>query len=97
MSEYIFAKEYWVGDSRDGMLVGGEGRHFFRMIPAGLIVEAYEVYENEEGVEVVTPLPEMKNVSWIDDFGFDDLRDLDRIEECEFARVKKRCTNPTQA
>jgi hypothetical protein len=86
---YIFAKEYWVGDSRDGVLVNGDGYHFFRMLPQGLIVEAYEVYENEEGEEVVTPLPEMQNVDWIKDLGFEDMEELDMIQEKDFVRVKK--------
>ncbi len=84
----IFTKEYWVGDSRDGVVVNGDGYHFFRMLPQGLIVEAYEVYETDEGDEVVTPLPEMQNVGWIQDLGFKDLEDLDAIEEGEFSRIK---------
>lgn len=85
----IFAREYWVGDSRDGVLVNGDGYHFFRMLPEGLILEAYEVYENEEGEEVVTPLPEMQNVGWIKDLGFGNLDELDMIAEQEFNRIKK--------
>ena len=84
----IFAREYWTGDSRDGVVVNGDGYHFFRMQPKGLILEAYEVYENDEGVEIVTPLPEMLNVNWIDDLGFEDLEVLDKIDEREFTRVK---------
>ncbi len=85
---YIFTKEYWIGDSRDGVIVNGDGYHFFRMLSRGTILEAYEVYETDDGDEVVTPLPEMHNVSWIDDFGFKNLDDLDLIEEREFSRVK---------
>src|SRR5512141_211415 len=85
----IFAKEYWVGDSRDGIVVNGDGYHFFRMLTDGLILEAYEVYENEEGEEVVTPLPEMHNVGWLKDLGFKDMEELDMIEEKDFLRVKK--------
>ena len=88
VESFIFAREYWTGDSRDGGLVNGDGYHFFKMLPKGLILEAFELYENEEGLEVVTPLPEMQNVSWIEDFGFGDLDDLDRIEEREFHRIK---------
>ncbi len=86
---FIFAREYWVGDSRDGSLVSGDGHHFFRMLARGLILEAYEVYENEDGSEVVTPLPEMTNVNWLEDLGFEDLSDLDMIDEREFKRVKE--------
>lgn len=84
----IFVKEYWIGDSRDGVIVNGDGYHFFRMLPHGMILEAYEVYENEEGEEVVTPLPEMQNVSWIADLGFGDLAELDPIDEKDFSRIK---------
>lgn len=88
--DFLFKREYWVGDSRDGVIVNGDGYHFFRMLPKGLIVEAYEMYENEEGDEVVTPLPEMQSVSWIDDLGFADLDDLDEIDEREFSRIKEQ-------
>lgn len=94
---YIFAKEYWVGDSRDGVLVNGDGYHFFRMLSKGLIVEAYEVYENEEGEEIVTPLPEMQNVDWIKDLGFENMDELDMIEEKDFMRIKKLSDSHLQA
>ena len=94
MNDFIFTREYWTGDSRDGSLVNGDGYHFFRMGAKGLIVEAYELYEGEDGEEVVTPLPEMHNVSWIDDLGFDDLEVLDRIEEGEFERIRQRLNLP---
>ena len=84
----IFAKEYWTGDSRDGALVNGDGYHFFRMQNRSLIVEAYEMYESDEGEEIVTPLPEMHNVNWLKDLGFEDLEALDQIEEWEFKRIK---------
>lgn len=86
--EYIFTREYWTGDSRDGSVVSGDGYHFFKMQPQGFIVEALEMYETEDGLEVVTPLPEMKNVGWIEDLGFDNLDDLDLIEEKEYERIK---------
>ena len=34
----IYAKEYWTGDSRDGVLINGEGYHFIKMKKSGLIV-----------------------------------------------------------
>lgn len=86
--DFIFKKEYWTGDSRDGALVDGDGYHFFKMLSHGLIVEAYEFYEHDDGTEVVTPLPEMQNVDWIKDLGFDDLDDLDSIPEKEFTYVR---------
>lgn len=87
--QFIFRREYWNGDSRDGIMVNGDGYHFFKMEPKGKIIEAYEIYEREDGEEIVTPLPEMHNVNWIDDLGFDDLNEvLDSVEEYEFLRVK---------
>lgn len=91
--DYIYTREYWTGDSRDGGLVNGDGYHFFRMGEKGLIVEAYEMYESDEGEEVVTPLPEMHNVSWIEDLGFEDLEALDQIKEIEFHRIKDLLDN----
>lgn len=93
-NNYIFAKEYWSGDSKDGSLINGDGYHFFMMEPKGKIIEAYEMYERDDGEEIVTPLPEMHNVSWIDDLGFEDLEVLDQIEEREFDRIKYLNANP---
>ena len=95
--EEIFAKEYWSGDSRDGVIVNGDGFHYFRMQPSGLILEAYEVYESEEGEEIVTPLPEMHHVNWIQDLGFEDLDALDLVEEGEFLEIKQATKNPLQS
>ena len=90
---FIYTKEYWTGDSRDGFLVNGDGYHFFRMMPLGKILEAYEIYESDEGDEVVTPLPEMQNIHWIEDLGFKNLDLLDQIDKNEFDRVKKKSDN----
>ncbi len=87
--EVIFAKEYWIGDSRDGNLVNGEGFHYYRMLKSGRILEAYEIYEREDGTEVVSPLPEMKGVDWIKDLGFEDLDILDIVPENEYERIKE--------
>ena len=84
----IYAKEYWTGDSRDGVLINGEGYHFFKMKKSGLIVEAFEVYESDDGDEVATPLSEMENINWIEDLGFDNLDILDLIDEQEYKRIK---------
>jgi len=85
---FLFAREYWTGDSRDGALVNGDGYHYYRMSPAGLIFEAYEVYESDDGKEIAAPLPEMHNVDWREDLGFEDLEALDVIQEDEFLRVR---------
>ncbi len=88
-TDVIFTREYWTGDSRDGAVVNGDGYHYYRMSAQGLIIEAYEFYETDDGVEVACPLPEMLNVSWKNDLGFDDLEALDMIEEHEFFRVRE--------
>ncbi len=86
--ELLFAKEYWTGDSRDGALINGDGYHYYRMTKAGKILEAYECYELEDGRECANPLPEMLNVHWIEDLGFEDFEALDMIKEIEFSRIK---------
>ena len=89
LKKVVFAKEYWTGDSRDGQLVNGDGYHYYELLPNGKILDAYEFYETDEGTEVVSPLPEMKNVNWIEDLGFSDLEVLDFISESEFTRIKE--------
>lgn len=86
--QMIFTKEYWTGDSRDGALINGDGYHYYCMSDQGFIVEAYEFYETDDGVEVVCPLPEMQNVDWFKDLGFADFDVLDRVEQSEFERIR---------
>ena len=86
--EILFVREYWTGDSRDGVLVNGDGYHFFRMTKPGKIVEAYEFYELDDGRECVTPCPDMISVHWIDDLGYEDFEILDVVHELEFIRIK---------
>jgi len=87
--DVVFAKEYWTGDSRDGRLVNGDGYHYYRITRQGKILDAYEYYEKEDGSFVVSPLPEMRNVHWIEDMGFEDLEVLDFIPEKEYLRIKE--------
>jgi len=89
VSDVVFAKEYWTGDSLDGRMVNGDGYHYYQITKDGKILDAYEYYEKDDGTYVVSPLPEMKNVHWIQDLGFDDLEVLDMIPETEFARIKE--------
>lgn len=83
-----FAREYWTGDSRDGRLINGDGYHYYRITETGIIKEAYEYYEHDDGTEVVSPLPEMQNVDWYNDLGFEDLDALDMVTESDFSRIK---------
>jgi hypothetical protein len=87
--DIMFAKEYWTGDSRDGRLVNGDGYHYYSITRDGRIIDAYEYYEKEDGSFVVSPLPEMRNVHWIEDMGFEDLEVLDFINETEYLRIKE--------
>lgn len=86
---YTYARESWFGDSRDGQLEDGSGYHFFKLADGKKIVEAYEFYESDEGEEVASPLPEMKNVDWFEDLGFDNLESLDIISEEEYEAIKE--------
>jgi hypothetical protein len=86
--ELVFAREYWTGASRDGVLEDGDGYHYYRMTKSGKIIEAYECYELDDGRECAAPLPEMLNVNWIKDLGFEDFEALDMIKEIEFSRIK---------
>ncbi len=90
----IYTKEYWTGDSRDGFLINGDGYHFFKMQSMGKILEAYEIYESDDGDEIVTPLPEMHNIDWIQDLGFENLELLDLIQREDFERVKDLANHP---
>ncbi len=87
-----FYKEYWSGNSRDGGLMEGDGYHFIRMAEDGQILEAIEYYETMEGEEVVTPMPELVNVNWYRDLGYDSIETLDVVKESEFNRLKKILT-----
>ena len=88
VEEVTYAREYWNGDSRDGVLVNGDGYHYYRMTKAGKILEAYEFYETDDGAEFASPLPEMLNINWLLDLGFEDFEALDAIKEFDFERVK---------
>ncbi len=91
-ADFKFAREYWTGDSRDGKCENSDGYHYYRMTPAGLIVEAYEVYEKDDGTQVVSPLPEMQNVDWIKDLGFEDFDALDAVTERDFLSIREQLT-----
>ncbi|MEY4631278.1 MAG: hypothetical protein RIQ81_1398 [Pseudomonadota bacterium] len=93
-SSFIYMREYWTGDSRDGCLVNGDGYHYYRMSGEGFIFEAYEYYETDDGREVAAPLPEMQNVDWVKDLGFEDMEALDKIDETEFLRVRTLTESP---
>lgn len=92
-SEFIYMREYWTGDSRDGNLINGDGYHYYRMSKEGKIFEAYEWYEQDDGSAVVSPLPEMKNVDWIEDLGFTDMEVLDQITRSKFEEIQKLARN----
>ena len=88
-TDYSYYREYWVGDSRDGSLVNGDGYHYYRMEKDGKIIEAYEYYEQDDGIGVVSPLPEMNGVNWLTDLGFEDMEILDPVKQSEFERIRE--------
>ncbi len=85
---YLYFRESWSGDSRDGDLVNGDGFHFFKMDIQGKILEAYEYYETDDGIEVVTKLPDMVGVGWVADLGFEDFEVLDKVTNREFVYIQ---------
>lgn len=90
--KFIYRREFWSGDSRDGKNQNGEGYHYFKMTEDGLIVEAIEIYDAEDGEEVVSNVPEMNKVHWIKDLGFKDFDTLDDLEKNEFERAREILT-----
>lgn len=91
--EFMYAKEYWTGDSRDGKMVDGDGYHYYKMSLEGTILEAFECYELDDGQVVISPVPEMKNVNWINDLGFEDFDVLEKISQNEFEDIKQMLKN----
>ncbi|MDD9951215.1 MAG: hypothetical protein OXT67_06570 [Zetaproteobacteria bacterium] len=85
----IYMREYWTGDSRDGLITNGDGYHYLRMQENGAILEALEFYERDDGEEIVTPLPDMSEVNWITDLGFEDFEALEKISQADFDRIKQ--------
>lgn len=65
-----YCREYWCGDSKDGLYVNGDGYHYFEMQRDGMILKAFEYYEAEDGEEHSTPLPELIGINWYSFFGF---------------------------
>ncbi len=83
-----YVKEYWQGHSRDGRLKDGDGFHFYAMTSEGTIKEAFEVYESPDGEAIASKLPEMLNLNWQKDLGYENDELLENIEEDEFSFVK---------
>lgn len=82
-------REYWSGDSRDGLYNNGDGYHYFEMQGDGAILKAYEYYETDDGEERVTALPELVGINWFEFFGFEDDELLEDVPEHEFAYVEQ--------
>lgn len=84
---FKYAKEYWTGDSRDGKSLNIDGYNYFQISQLGDIINAFEVYQRDDGQVIVTPLPEMKGVNWKEDLGYEDFSNLDIIEYDEFEHI----------
>ena len=88
--EIWYAREYWSGDSKDGIYTNGDGYHYFEMKGRGSILKAFEYYETDEGEEHVTVLNEFVGMNWFDTFGYQEDEDevLETIPEHEFNYVE---------
>jgi hypothetical protein len=87
-SEYIYCREGWFGNSRDGMVTNTEGLNYFEMNLSGDVLRAFEYYETDEGEEKVCEAPDLVGINWFAHFGFDDDEILDIIGIGEFLWVE---------
>ena len=90
----FYAREYWTGDSRDGQLVNGDGYHYFRLKKDGTILKRMNITKLKMELAFSSLLPEMKNVGWIKDLGFDDFEVLETIGDRDFNFIKEINKNP---
>ncbi len=82
-----YCREWWNGNSRDGLFTNGDGYHYYEMDHDGTINKAFEYYENDEAEEFATPLTEFIGVNWFEIFGSNDKELLENIYEHEFNKV----------
>ena len=86
--EIWYAREYWSGDSKDGIYSNGDGYHFFEIKGNGFITKAFEYYETDDGEEHVLELPELVGINWFKFFGFEEEDELlETVAEYEFQHV----------
>lgn len=90
-SKTRYCREYWSGDSKDGHYLNGDGYHYFEMKPSGVVLDAYEYYETDEGEERSTRLSEFIGINWFETFGFEDDEILEDVPLGEFEYVKNLC------
>ena len=84
-----FCREYWTGDSKDGQYINGDGYHYFQMKEDGLVIDAFEYYETDDGEERSTSLPEFTGINWFEYFGFEDDELLEEVSQQEFEYIKE--------
>jgi hypothetical protein len=88
--EIWYAREYWCGDSKDGMYANGDGYHFFEIKGNGHITKALEYYETDDGEEHALELPELVGINWFEFFGFEEADELlEPVAEYEFIHVSE--------
>lgn len=87
-SEIWFCREFWSGNSRDGLHVNGEGYYYFKMLGEGKILKAYEYYETDEDEENSLEASELIGVNWFTYFGHNDDELLESVTEHEFEYVE---------
>jgi hypothetical protein len=86
--EVWYAREYWSGDSKDGVFTNGDGYHYFELKGTGTVLRAYEFYESDDGEEHALELPELVGIHWFDFFGFEEEDELlEKVHEYEFQHI----------
>ena len=89
--EVWYCKEYWNGDSKDGVYVNGDGYHFYKIEGNGNIIDAFEFYESDDGEERSLHLPDLIGINWYAFFGYteNDSELLEPVPEHAFGHVKR--------
>ena len=85
--EIWYCREYWTGDSRDGLYLNGDGYHYFQMRGNGVVQKAVEYYETDESEERSSEVPELIGINWFEFFGFEDEELLEIVPEHEFQYI----------
>jgi hypothetical protein len=88
--EIWYAREYWNGDSKDGIYQNGDGYHYFELKGTGKITRAIEYYETDDGEEHATEISELVGIHWFEFFGFEEADELlESVPEHEFLYISE--------
>ena len=86
--EVWFCREFWSGNSRDGLHLNGEGYYYFKMLGDGKILKSYEYYETDEDEENSIEASELIGVNWFAYFCYHDDELLEFVTEHEFNYIE---------